>query len=336
MAVTLLRRPEGYIITGTEQLFSNVEVTSSFSVFVASGHGLNDGDIIFIKCAYEDYNGFWYVKKVSTIRFQLFKDNANGSPTDYVAAIPRKSGVTLTGSFWKCSSHKWSAVHLPMTYKLRTTLWPTNSADTVRTISTLGDSNGYCAITTSGDIKATGSAAKLEFVKVSGSTDSAMDGVYQIISYSSDTSFTINLAYSSAVDTALTGASIQYYYNNFSLKVKVYAGIPSGHTFATINQTILISERKLIPDSNGELVFSIHELIQKQLQLRNGRLLYTLPNNIDFWTSFYITYAESYDDSDGTTLGTFTSSYTDDSANFIGYAVQSKLPFKEQAFRCNE
>ena len=54
----------------------------------------------------------------------------------------------------------------------------------------------------------------------------------------------------------------------------------------------------------------------------------TLPNNLDAWTGFFIQYGEEYDDSDGVTLSRSTVSYTSDLAVFEGYAVNSKLPFK--------
>jgi hypothetical protein len=48
------------------------------------------------------------------------------------------------------STHGWSAVHLPIVYKLTSNAFPINTAATVRTISSVADDNGYCKITVSG------------------------------------------------------------------------------------------------------------------------------------------------------------------------------------------
>jgi len=86
----------------------------------------------------------------------------------------------------------------------------------------------------------------------------------------------------------------------------------------------------LIPDQNNEVKFSIHDIVKSRLDLRNGTLLATLPNNTDFWTEFYIDYAESYDGVDNGEVKSFDFTATDDSATFVGGAVMAKLPFKNR------
>jgi hypothetical protein len=324
MAVSVLTRPITFQLDPTP-IACTIGNSVGSALVTKSNHGLVDGDYIYLKSNIEDYCGFWYVDQVSTNTFKIL-EYSGATAVSYVAddsdADYYENDNTITRG--------WNAVELPIVYKLSNTLWPTNSADTVRDITSVLNSNGYCHIAgLDGDIKATGSAAKLEFVKITGCSDEHLNGVYQIISYSSDTSFIINLAYSSTVDTDLTSnASIQFYYNNYSVKVKLYGGIPSGHQYDDLRPVEEIAELRLVPDSDNLVKFSIHELLKSQLKTRNNPLLGTLPNNIDFWTSFYITYAESYDDSDGTTLSSTTTSYTDDSTNFIGYAVNAKLAFK--------
>jgi hypothetical protein len=331
MAVSILTRPEGHILP-TTSLSCGVSIdTGGTYVFRASAHNVNVGDYVYLYTNVEAYNGFWYVTFADSVTF-IFR--VNRTPAGAASgAMTWFTPVALDGKsfFFKVTEqHGWNCVHLPIRYQLTNTAWPTNSIDTVRTISGVANSNGYCEITASGDIRATGSANKLFYVKVSSATDDSLNGVHQITGYTSDTVFVINVAYSAANDTALTGASIQFYYNNYSNKVKIYAGLESDHVFQEHKPIGLLSEITINPDSDNLATFSLSEILKSQVITDNNLLYGTLPNNINFFTSFYIEYAESYDTSDGTTLSTFTSSYTDDSGNFIGQAVNAKLPFKSR------
>lgn len=319
MAVSVTLRPYGVIITGSENNLVTSNASGTLLIYKVS-HGLVSDDIVYVKSRVEDYNGFWFVEPANADEFYLKPFQSTG--LDYIDYI-----VDATGTWYQCQrqAHTWSCVHLPIVYKLSNTLWPTNSVDTARTM-TVTDSNGYCAISASGDIKTTGSAAALEFVKVTNAGD--YDGVYQITSYTNDTTFTINLAYSSEADTALTAGNIQYYYNNYIIYVRIYGGITSGHTWRDQKPYELLATLELLPDETNEVSFSVHEVLKQQINLSNNLLKATLPNNIDAFTMFYIEYGEEYDDSDGTTLSRSTVSYTDDSSNFEGYAVNAILPFK--------
>lgn len=325
MAVSVRNRPEGYLL-GTSASGKTIGPDTSagnLAQVTYTAHGLIAGDVVYISSPIEDFNGFFFVRSVTTNAFKIatYNDDAGrfvcyNSTTEAI--------VTKT-----IASHGWNSIHLPIVYQLASTLWPTNSADTIRDITSVSDSNGYCNITAAGDIKATGSAAKLEFVKITGCTDENLNGIYQITSYTSDTSFVIDLAYSTVTASDLAGAgSIQYYYNNYVVKAKLYGGIYTGHPLDDLRPVELLATIDLVPDSSNVVKFSVAEYLKEQIKLRNNLLLQTLPNNIDFWTCFYITYAESYDDSNGTTLSTTTTSYTDDSTSFIGFAVNSMLDFK--------
>lgn len=321
MAVSIIKQPLGFILSPTT---NSVEISnaSGFASIYKLSHGLVDGDYVYVKSKVIDYNGFWYVDKNDNDNFWL----REYATADRVLWIKNATGTIYQESI---QQHGTQCVHLPIVYKLSNTLWPTNTADTVRTISTVTDSANYCALALSGDIKATGSAAELEFIKVTGSGSSGrLDGIYQIVNYTNDTTFVISLAYTSANDTDLTGASIQYYYNNYCIRVQIYGGLPSTHLYEVVKPIALISEVKMIPDDDGIVILSINDILKSDINNRNELLLGTLPNNIDFWTNFYISYAESYDDSDGSVLSTFTSSYTSDEANFLGMAINAKLPFK--------
>jgi hypothetical protein len=324
MAVSILRRPYGYVRTSNEGTGSVNESGGVPGVvnIVSTAHGIADGATIYLKCPIENYNGFVLIEVADANNFRL-KD-VEGNYIDYLTG----TAGTEVSFFVHNTAITWNCVHLPIVYKLSNTLWPTNSVDTIRTISAVTDSNGYCSMTASGDIKATGSAAALEFVKITGSTDDDLNGVWQIITYSSDTSFVLDIPYSAANDTALTGASIQYYYNNYVTKVQIWGGLNEGHPYYGQKPYELLATLDLIPDENNVCLFSVSEILKKHIELKNNLLLGTLPNNLDAWTGFFIKHGEEFDDSDGTTLSRSTVSYTSDLNTFEGYAANSFLPFK--------
>jgi hypothetical protein len=321
MAVTILKRPYGYIL-GTEIAISSVSSSAGTALFTSATHSLTVGDFIYIKSTVENYNGFWRVSTVPSSTTFTIEEYSGGTDVAYIN--------TATGTLTTTTAHTWNAVHLPIVYKLSNTLWPVNSVDTVRTIDVLVDSNGFWGVSLSGDIKATGSAAVLDYVRIiyPGSTGvDAFDEIHQIISYIDDTNFVIDKVFESGVSFT-EPLTAQFYYNNYTVNVEVWGGLDNGHSYYAVEPYALIATLKLIPDSNGEVKFSISELLKQNIAIKNNLLLGTLPNNLDAFTMFFIKYGESYDDSDGTEVTTYTSSYTSDLSTFEGYAVNAKLPFK--------
>lgn len=317
MAITILQRPEGHILDTTE---NTATVSESYGAgdaqFVAvTTHGLVDGDYIYTESDIEDYAGFWYVDVITTGIFKI-KPYSGG---DYVQFI---NAGSIT---WHKSTltHGWSAVHLPITYRISNNIYPTNSSDTTRNINSLADISGWTVVNISGSL---GTIHSFDFVKITVPNDPDLSGVYQIIEWISSTVMIINLAYDSSDN--FTSATIQKYYNNYNVVVRIYAGINASHQWASQKSYELATTLKLIPDSDNEVFFSINEVLKSYIQTRNNLGLGTLPNNIDFWTNFYIETAEMYDDSDGYTFGSYTSSYTSDQSNFEGIAVNADLEFK--------
>jgi len=327
MALSILLRPYGYIRSGNSITAISADAFGSKVLISKNSHGLTDNYVIYFISPVEQYNGWKKVDVENSGQFTL--KNLDDTFVSFIRALTTDISFYITTEIAGFTDpHTWNCVHLPIVYKLSNTLWPTNSADTVRTMSSVTDSNGYCNITASGDIKATGSAAALEYVKITGATDSSLNKVWQIITYSSDTSFVLNIPYSAANDTALTGASIQYYYNNYNVRVRVYGGLPNSHYFESQRPYVQISELKITPDSDNLVSFSVADILKSQITTDNNTLLGTLPNNINNWTGFYIEYAEAYDVATGGVLVNTVGSYTSDKANFEGYAVNAMLPFK--------
>lgn len=288
--------------------------SNNSSIITCKNHSLNIGDIIYIQS--NQAVGFWYVTPLSIDTFNI-REYAGASVYTFVG----------NGSFNFLSAasdigHGWNAVHLPIVYKLKSDLWPANSVDTIRTVSSYSNDNGYVKLTLSGDITST--VTELEFVKVT--FTGGISQIYQILTWYSNSVVTINLSYIGG----LTFTGVQYYYNNYHARIRIYAGLSSSHFFNSQKPYELITEQKVIPDSYGICTLNINEFLKQQIEiLKNDLLKGTLQNNIDAFCQFYITYAEAYDYSiGGYTLLDYIGSYTDDSTNFQGFAVNADLPFK--------
>lgn len=313
MAVTILERPKGYILDPTG-LDETIIFLSPSAGITELSHGYSTGDVIYIQSRIESYNGFVQIEVINPNQFRL-KDLL-GNYIDYIQQVP----VTY---YLATLTHGWSCVHLPITYRLSTNLYPTNSSDTTRNINSIQDTNGWTVLQLSGSL---GTVHTYDFVKVTAPNDTELSKVYQILEWISDTVMIINLEYDSSNN--FTSATAIKHYNNYNIIVRVYAGINSAHQWTAQKPYELAATLLFIPDDNNEAFFSINELLKSYIQTRNNLILGTLPNNIDFWTNFYIEVAESYDDSDGYVFGTTTSSYTSDQSNFEGTAVNAKLEFK--------
>lgn len=321
MAVTISERPEGYILS--DYVFpDSTSITDSAGDalfdFPSNPHGLATGNYVFINSSISDYNGYWAVTVISATSFKL-QDGAG-----FVQFTIDATGQYFTYASALGSAHGWSAVHLPITYRLSNNLYPVNSSDTSRNVNSVQDAHGYTVILLSGSL---GSGVNsYDFVKLTLPNDTELSGVYQIIEFVSPTVLIINLAYST--DNNFTSATALKHYNNYNFVVRVYAGINASHEWTAQKPYELAATKLYTPDDNNEAFFSINEILKSYVETRNNLSLPTLPNNIDFWANFYIEVAEQYDDSDGYTFGTFTGNFTSDQSTFEGTAVNAKLEFK--------
>lgn len=261
--------------------------------------------------------GIWYAVNLSGTTFTI-RENSNGS--DFVFY-----GSGTFTYYETQGDHNWNAVHLPIVFKLKSDLWPTNSVDTARTVSSFANDNGFVKLTLSGALLS--SLSELEFVKITGIQEA---GVYQIITWYSTSVVTISLPYYTSL--AFGGASVQYYYNNYRAKIRLYAGLTSSHAFGSVRPYTLVCEKEIVPDSTGVISYNCNEDLKAFMSssmLTNDLISGALQNNLNAFTMFYITYAEAYDYSaGGYGLLDFVGSYTSDSGTFEGYAVNASLPFK--------
>lgn len=315
MAVTVEKRPIGVVLdpTGISATI-NSDYSSAFATVNSTSHGLSDGAYVYIKSNVENYNGFWIIDVQNANEF-LLRD------APYVAWIVDAS-ITY---YNQETTHGWSCVHLPIVYELHNTRYPVNSIDTVRTISSISNENGYAQLSLSGSL---GTFEDLSFVIISNAPNSDFNGVYQIMDKLSTSSVIMNLDYLSTPASGLVGASIQLYYSNYNFVVRVYAGINTSHEWADQKPYALAATLNIIPDENNSAKFSINEILKSYVNSENNLTLATLPNNIDAWTNFYIEVAEQYDTSNGYSITTTRSGYVSDQATFEGTAVNAKLAFK--------
>lgn len=304
--VTVVQRPQGLKIID-QAITATITGGGPNSDAVVSfvNHGLSTGAFVLIESDVDEYNGMWYVNADSADIFR-FKANATAEYVEWYQ--------DATIQYYQTSLHEWSSAFLPIIYKATNDHWPVNSVDPIRTVSSQADDNGYTQLTLSGSAN----ARPFENIKLTGGS---AEGVWQVVEASGSV-ITITLPY----DSTNTFTSIQKYYSNYQVLVNIYAGLPTSHPWNYKKPVELVATLSLTPDENNTVMFSVADYIRKQLNIRNNPLLYTMPLNLDFFTGFYISTAESYDGSDSYTITTDESSFAVDS--FEGYAIAGKLPFK--------
>lgn len=308
MALTVIKRPKGFINSSTGV---TATYTNGSSVVTKVGHGLITGATIFVSD--NQASGFWYVTPLTVDTFNI-REYSGAAVYSFVG-----SGSFTYYPAVDVAGHGWNSLHLPIIYKLSSDKFPSNSVDTARTVSSYSNDLGYLRMTLSGSL---GTISELEFVKIT--FTGGETAVYQVLTWYSNTDVTINLPYIGGV----TFVSVQKYYSDYHAKIRVYAGLASGHFFGGQKPYEQIVEFKAVPDSSGIVTININEHLKEKVEiLKNDLLKGTLQNNLDAFCQFYIEFAEAYSYSEGGyTILDYVSSYTTDS--FTGYAVNADLPFK--------
>lgn len=314
--VTVTTRPQGHKIID-QAISAEINGVAGFAATVIFPyHGLGTGDFVYITSDIDEYNGFWYVTTVNSDSFKI----SEGATTDFVTYY-QDADI----EYYQTQEHDWSSIFLPIVYKCTNDRWPTNLVDTARTISSFANDNGYTDLTLSGDIKSSGGGINsLEFVKISDASDEDLNGVWQIVEVITSSNIVINLPYNGA--NSFSGATIQYYYNNYQVKVKIFGGLPPLHPWYAQKPYVEVAQLSLTPDDNNNVMFSIADYIKIKVAIKNNLTLFSLPLNLDAFTGFYISTAESFDDSDNYSLSTVETDFAVDT--FEGYAIAGKLPFK--------
>lgn len=316
MGLSILERPLGIGLDTCVSATIDEDYVGSATVNTTLPHNLAEDDYVYVTSNVEDYNGFWPIHFIDG--FHFFLKNPNGTYVSYIV----DAAITYCPELFR---HGWSCAHLPIVYKIKSTLFPTNTVDTSRTVTSFTNDNGYVNLNLSGSL---GTFEELQFIEISDATTDAVNGVFQVLDKASSSDITIDLSYDATY--SFTNGTVILYYSSYHIVVKVYAGLNATHPWVAIKPYELAATLRLIPDSNNEVKFSINEILKAYINIRNNTILATLPNNLDAFTQFYISIAESYDQTDGYTITTYETSFTSDQATFEGVAANSILEFKNQ------
>lgn len=311
--VTVVKTPQGHKIID-QAISATIVEGSGFAVVTFPYHSLSTGDYIYLTSDIDEYNGFWYVDVVNADTF-LIKEHEDADPVEFYQEVDIE--------YYQTQTHEWASIFLPIVYKIINNQWPTNTRDTARTVSSQEDDNGFTVLNLSGELRAEG-VNMLEFVRISGASDSDLNNIWQIVEVIDSDSVVVNIPYS--VNNSFSGALVQYYYNNYQVRVKVWSGLNALHPWAEKKPYEEMAELSLTPDENNEVMFSVSDYIKSKVAVKNNLTLFSLPLNLDAFTGYYIQTAESYDQSDNYSLITAETDFSTD--EFEGYAIAGKLPFK--------
>jgi len=199
---------------------------------------------------------------------------------------------------------QWNSAWLPIQYILSSTLFPTNNVDSTQAITGVSTNGGFAAlaITTHGYNVG-------DYLTVTGTT--SYNGIHQVQSVPNANSVVIPLAY--VADE--TGTSLKYY-NNYEAKIKVYAGLPVTHPLSVLRPVTVVATLSFEPDSDNEVRFDIAPFVRDVLTSETFKTTDVgFPNDLNGWNSFYISYAESYDQgtsTDSLLIERFTTGFTID------------------------
>lgn len=318
MAIELIKSPVGHKLSPAileAQIID--DGTGEALVYTQTSHLLSDGQYVYIQSNFDSYNGFKYVDSIAYDSFKI-RDSENSDPTLYVQDSDIEYQVSIL-------EHGFQCVHLPIVYELQSDIYPNNTAEesyNPNTIDSFADAEGNTQINLDHVLSDPTAFSKIELVGTG-----PLAGVYKILEVLHPWSVVINLTYNASND--FSGYVIVKYYDNYAINVNVYSGFSTDHRWESIKPYELAATLKFVPDENGKVKFSISEVLRAYINNRNNLTLDTLPNNTDFVTGFYISYFETYDQSDGEDITTFTGETIID--DFVGYAVNAKLEFKSES-----
>lgn len=310
MAITIVERPQGYLLDyNAPAPVGSITNSGGDALFGVLAHGFGDGDVIYNISDVESYNGFWVVDMIDSDTFKI-KDLVTGDTVPFVK-------VTIDFLYYPfIATTRSSCVHLPIVYKLENDLFP--FAEPVNETLSFADTGGLVDITPTASLSASfiiGGYVRLEGTSV--------DGIYRIVDNSG--SLVIDLPYDAGY--TLAGGDMSVYYNNYHIRVNIYAGLHASHFWADKKPYELVSTLQLTPENDNSIRFSISNEVKKQIKsLTNNLTLDTLPNNIDFISMFYITTQEVYDTVEDGEVVVFEDVVSDPDVE--GIAVNAKLPFK--------
>lgn len=181
---------------------------------------------------------------------------------------------------------RWNAANLPMIYDISNTKWPTNTEDAQVNFIVVSDNDGFARFATG----VAGIADVKGWVTISGST--LYDGIHQV---TGTTAAGLNYILNTPFIATDTG-QIQKYYQNYTLLIRVNAGIDPGHTHAATKPIELIGTIEQRPDSTtGITLVDVKKYVKNKLNFNYDESQASFPNDLNAWADFYIAVAERFD-----------------------------------------
>lgn len=319
MAIELIKSPVGHKLSPVVIEATIIDDgTGEALVYTQTSHALSDGEYVYIQSNFDSYNGFKYVDSIAYDSFKI-RDSENSDPVSYIQDAEIEYQVSVL-------DHGFQCVHLPIVYELKSDLSPNNLVEESYNPNTVAGFSEWDGGNTEIDLDHE-LTDPVEFSKIEFVGDGPLAGVYTILYVIQNWAVIIDLPYDAGYD--MSGYIIVKYYDNYAINVNVYAGYPDTHRWNSIKPFELAATLKFVPDEDGNVKFSISEVLRAYINNRNNLTLDTLPNNTDFSVAFYISYFETYDESDGEDITTYSSDVVEDT--FIGYALNSKLEFKSES-----
>ena len=206
----------------------------------------------------------------------------------------------------------WNAIggDLPVRYKIQSDLYPTNTVDTVYSITSAASFFGDTVFTTS----ASHGYVKGDYVTISDSTVEEYNGIHRITDVISVTSFSISVLFSGT-----STANAIKYYNLYNVVLNVYGGLPDYHVLSSGSPMQLVGSVSISPNELNIADLDITSIVKTFIRTDNDIFSGYAPLDYNSFTSFYIEYAESYQQSNGSQLSVYTSSFEKDTlASCVG------------------
>ena len=201
---------------------------------------------------------------------------------------------------------RWNGLRTPLNYTFRSNLFPVNEIDPVVNASACENTITGCLLGFSEPQVLALNPSIGQYIKIDGTGTSLDGGVYKITGLSKTNPA---LSYNNAINLSVsfTGAfngsgDVQRYYKGYKALVNVYVGAPTYHPYYDDGSKpeYLASQIQVDFGSDNEGVANVRQLVKPDL---NSKFDEDNTNSHYAWTSFFIEYAETWDNKlSGTTF----------------------------------
>ena len=200
---------------------------------------------------------------------------------------------------------RWNGSRTPLNYKFKSDLFPVNEVDPIVNASVLANTITGCFLGFSQAQVIALQPSIGEYVKIDNTGTSLDGGVYKITGLSK-TNPSLNYNNVINLSVSFTGVfngsgDVQRYYKGYKALVNVYVGAPSYHPYYDDDSKpeYLASQIQVDFGSDNEGVANVRQLVKPDL---NSKFDEDNTNSHYAWTSFFIEYAETWDNKTGSVV----------------------------------